>query len=136
MGAWSDTYDELHGNITDLRGEQIPIHQRRVDDESGEGQRRGARYDRPYVTIDAVGLDPGHTVNADIWQVVISIYSRPSQKEAEHDMLQVKDTLERARCSVRRDIFLPTIDDYAGQDVSLPYVVSTIVIARKVARNA
>lgn len=131
MTAYEDTKRELAA-IVDLRGDPIPLFERRVDAE-GDGRRRGSSRNTPYVTIDEIGLDPISTQRSDVAQVLVTIYSRPDQVEVSHDVQAVKRALEDAKCSVRRSLNIGRVNDNEGR--KLVYAASTLLIARRVPRR-
>ena len=134
MTAVQDTYNELNGNIFDLRGDAIPIHFNRIV--TDDGSERGARYNVPYITLDEVGIDPIVSTNAsDFIQVQISIYSRTTTEDISHDMGQVRAALLAAKNSVRRAQSTGIINDYKEAGVSPGYIRSFLLIARGVPRD-
>ena len=130
MSAYEHTKTEL-ANVLDLRGDAIPIYERR---EERDGERaRGVSYNVPFITIDEVGLDPISTQASDIVQVMVTIYSRPDSVEANHDFEATKIALFNARGSVRRTVSRGRVNDRFNT-LDLPYVASSILIARRVPR--
>ena len=109
MSVYSDTVDELRGHLTDLRGNAIPVYERRV---GAEGEReRGASQEVPYVAVDVTGLASGHRNASYIYDLDIAVYSRPDAEEVAHDVRQVVEALQTAGKSWRSDLSIPKIND-------------------------